>query len=422
MFNNLDSSIASISEDQLNELFGDTPASTVNANTLIGAKTTPEKTKEEDKAPNNNQNDDLGLIEKVEDIDSLLDDEEVEKGKDKEEEEDKKEKSPKKADTKAKTKEDKKVEDDKNEDADTDDTDTEEDVAVKEVLKSTVDFLIDKGLWLDFEGREDLEIDAKTYAELTAKQDEVRISQRFNELVDSTGAYGKAIINFVKNGGNPDEVIDLFKEQKQIESFDINTEDGKKSTISKYYKDILNWKPERIERHIAGLIAKEELETEATEVHELYEQHTQEQLEKINKEQEVYLQQQKQKEAIFEENISTTIKSRKDLTEREKKFLEQSILQRKHKLPTGQTVSDFYVKFAEMQADPQQYVDFVNFVMNKENYLNKIKKDITNQAVDKTFNFVKGNTAVSNKKGSSHDNVKRQEKAIADFDFGLGRR
>jgi hypothetical protein len=43
----------------------------------------------------------------------------------------------------------------------------------------------------------------------------------FEELLDSTGVYGKAIIGHIKNGGNPDEIIDIFKEQKALQSLDL---------------------------------------------------------------------------------------------------------------------------------------------------------------------------------------------------------
>ncbi len=88
----------------------------------------------------------------------------------------------------------------------------------KVILKNTVNFLIEKGIWQDFDGRDDLELDEETYAELAVKQDEARLTDKFNELVDSTGDYGEAIISHIKNGGNPDEIIDIFKEQKQVGS------------------------------------------------------------------------------------------------------------------------------------------------------------------------------------------------------------
>jgi hypothetical protein len=87
-----------------------------------------------------------------------------------------------------------------------------------------------------------------------AEQDRLRVEGMFGELVDSTGPFGKAIIDFVKNGGNPDEIIDLFKEQKQVESISIENADGQKDIIKHYYSEVLGWKPEKIEKYLSGLI------------------------------------------------------------------------------------------------------------------------------------------------------------------------
>ena len=48
-------------------------------------------------------------------------------------------------------------------------TTEEKSTEVLGVLKSTVDYLIESGAWVDFEGREDLEVTEEVYAKLAAE-------------------------------------------------------------------------------------------------------------------------------------------------------------------------------------------------------------------------------------------------------------
>ena len=407
------SSIATLSEDDFNSLFEEVPANSVNANTIVGGK----EKKEEDPIKKVGEDEvvviahDGNDIETIENIDSLFEDGTEDNTDAKKEEGDDKTKSPDDSKASKAKKPEEKVEQSDDEKAN-----------VNGVLKSTVDYLISKGHWLDFEGREELEVNDEVYAELAAKQDEARLTSMFNELIDSTGPYGKAIINFAKEGGNPEEIIDIFKEQKQIENFDTSSEDGQKALIDKYYSEVLNWKSEKIKRHITTLISGNELDTEVSDIKALYEDHSMKELQRVNKEQEEFRQKQKNIEDNFKKNITSVISSNKDLTDRERRELQSSILDYKHKLPTGQVVNDFYLKFAEIQANPESYIDLVSFVMDKESYFKKRDTKIKNKEVDSAFNFVKGNIALGKNKGSSHEDVKKQDNKIAEFSFGIPRK
>jgi len=44
----------------------------------------------------------------------------------------------------------------------------DDDTNVNSILKNTVDFMIQKGLWKDFDGRDELEMDEETYAKLAS--------------------------------------------------------------------------------------------------------------------------------------------------------------------------------------------------------------------------------------------------------------
>lgn len=391
---NLENEITHINEDDFNALFEETPIKgQPKAEDLLGGKQKEDKKVKETKEeiPEEEEETEEEITE-IEDLDELF--EEKKKPV-------KKEKQPE-----AKSEED--IPDETEDSAD----------QVNSVLKNTVDYLVKQGIWADWPERETAEIDEALYAEIAAKQDEFRVTKMFSELVDETGPYGKAIIEFVKDGGDPEQVIDIFKEQKKIENFSTESDEGKKALIHKYYKEVLNWKDERVSKHISTLVQNEDLEGEAQNLKELYEDYHEKELAKITRSQEQAKREQEAREVSFKKNITQAITERKDIPENTKKLLEKSILSYNNQLPNGQKVSDFYIRFAQMQNDPKEYVDFVLYVMDKENYLKKAKTEIKNEVADNTFNFVKGNTALTKKKGTFED-VQRDKEKVQEFSFGL---
>jgi PAS domain-containing protein len=271
---------------------------------------------------------------------------------------------------------------------------------VREVLKNTVTHLIENGLWEDFDDREKLEITEEVYAQLAIAQEQRKVESLFSDLIDSTGIYGKAILSHLKNGGNPDEIIDLFKEQKQVEAIDTKTEDGQIELIHRYYSEIVGWKPEKIKKHIQNLVSNpDEMKEEVGDISEKYDEYYQEQLQVIDHNQKQAEQAELRRQQIFSQSITKHINEREDLTDRDKKNLQRAILDFKHALPDGRKVNDFYVNIAQMQQDPQKFIDLVQFVTNKEAYDNKIRSKTETRVAEKTFKFLAGGAA-ANKKGS----------------------
>jgi AAA ATPase containing von Willebrand factor type A (vWA) domain len=394
----LQTEIVDINDEALEALFNDTPEKTVSADTLIGGKEPENKDKE--KPPVTTKTPHVERFDTIEDIDFDDEDEPTEDDEDNEDEDEKKT-------VKAKEKVEK-VEDDS----------AKEKEDVVPILKSTVDYLIEQGLWQDFDGREDMEFTEEVYAKLATEQDKIRVQGMFEELVDSTGPFGKAIIDYVKNGGNPDEIIDLFKEQKSMESISIDELDGQKSLVRQYYTSVMGWKSEKADKYISNLVLSNDLETEAQEVKELYSNFYAKEAQKLNEEREAFAIKQKEAEQAFESNIRGTIKERKDLSATEKRNVEDYLLNYDQKLPNGNMVNKFYVNFAKMQANPQDYVDLVMYVMDKQKFVQKIAKTEESKATAKAFSFIKGNSAVSGKKGTTYDSIKKNEK-VTSFNWGI---
>jgi hypothetical protein len=411
----LETTIVNIDESALEQLFDETPEKTVNADTLIGGQ--------KGKASSQTEDDEVEEVEetskkkavpkqpKVKQEEAIVDlddsdiedfnDEETEEEEVEEEEEEKPKKSTKKAEAVQKTQE---SEEKKGE--------------VLSVLKNTVDYLIEQGAWEDFDGREEMDLDEETYAKLVIEQDKRRVQSMFDEMVDSTGTFGKAIIDFVKNGGNPDEIIDLFKEQKQIESINIDSLDGQKEIIKHYYTEVMGWKPEKADKYISNLVLADELEEEAKDVKESIGAFYQKEAQRLNAEREEFAARQKEAEQAFESNIRSAVKERKDLTPTERKTVEEYLLRYDQKLPNGNMVNKFYVNFAKMQANPADYIDLVLFVMDKQKFVQKVATKEKTEAAANAFKFIKGNGAVSAKKGSSYEQMRKNDK-VTGFDWGL---
>ena len=294
---------------------------------------------------------------------------------------------------------------------------------VSEVLKNTVEYLVSNGLWSDFEGRESLEITQDVYAELAIKQNEHKVSEMFNELVDQTGDYGKAIIGHIKAGGNPDDIIDLFKEQKEIDRIDTSSEEGKQSLIERYYSDVLNWKPEKVKKTVNRLITDNEIDSEFEEVRDLYDRHYSDKLEEIREKGKEQERKRLENQQRFISDIKSALSEDTGIPDKEKPLIAQSILNFKHQLENGQKVNDFYVKFAEMQADPKKYIKLVRFVMNPEGFEKQIAAKQKTEASKEVFSFIKGNAAVSKAKNPqisiSDSSAPSSTKKGTDFSFIL---
>ena len=169
------------------------------------------------------------------------------------------------------------------------------------------------------------------YAEISAKQAQQTAYEIVDELIDGTGSYGKAIIQHIKSGGNPDEIIDLFKEQKALEQIDTSTEEGKQVKIEKYYRDILGWKPEKVKRQINRLIENNEIDTEFADVDELYEKHYSDKLAETQKHAQEREQEVRRKQLEFKNKITDVIDNNSNYSEEEKKLIKSSILDLRHK-------------------------------------------------------------------------------------------
>jgi len=401
----LQTSISTISEEQLNALFGDETTKNVNENDIALGKSPAVKvgnSAQDDVFSVKNTHNDIPFV----DLDNLEDLSEKKKEETKVVEKTEEELSveAKKAEKKIPS---------KKEETKVDTTPS----GVLETLRNTARFLIEKGQWRDFENSEEIlsTLDEAGYEELALKQQEAILEDGYKEKIDKTGDYGKAILEYIENGGNPDEVIDLFKEQKVVEAIPIDTEDGQKDLIQKFYTEVYDWSLEKAKKYINTLISNDELESEAQEVDTKYKKFFEEEVATLQLQQKAVEQQNREKQKIFAQTINSKLTERKDFTDKERKLIVDSIFKYDSALPDGTKVNKFYLKFAEMQKNPDDYLDLVSFVMNKQAYNDKVKIKEDNKKVEKKWSWIKSNSAVDKTKGGSFEDDDKTTKSNLDF-------
>jgi desulfoferrodoxin (superoxide reductase-like protein) len=225
---------------------------------------------------------------------------------------------------------------------------------VKVALKNTVNFMIEQGLWEDFEGRDTTEFDNDTYATLALEQNQRQVDRIVNEVLDQTGDYGKAIITHIRQGGNPDEIIDLFKEHKRIEFLgNTDTLEGKSQFVTEYYRKFNNWSEAKAEKYVKGLIESDSLDSEVDEVKDNYKSIQQEEIKELNAQQAAYEAEQQKKREETKANLTRAIDDNPDLLIDEKKALKDSLFRFNQKLENGTVVNKFLYKFTALQNDPK---------------------------------------------------------------------
>lgn len=283
----------------------------------------------------------------------------------------------------------------------------------KNVLKNTVDYLISQGLWSDFEGRDKLEIDDKTYADLAVRQAQEQAYQLFDNMVNRLGDY-KVIIEHVAKGEDPSEIIDLFKEQEKVKHIDTSTEQGKLAKIEGYYRDIIGWKPERIGKFINRIVEDKEVDDALSDIEEDYDNYYNRQLEAIEnqtKEQERLNQQRQQN---FINSIKQELDKDNTLSTSEKRMISDGVLKLNNKLADGTMVNNFYLKFAEIQSDPVRFIQLARYVLDEKSFLDKISKQESSKANQKAFSFIKGNAAAT---ANKNDSVANDDSKLKSADF-----
>lgn len=265
-------------------------------------------------------------------------------------------------------------------------------------FKNLVDHFIESGKWVDFEGREEIEeISEEDFLKISEQQDEYRLNQKYQNV----GDYGKAIIDYEKNGGNPSNLIEIFRERRDLQNINLNDEDSQEEVIRAFYEN-QGEDDEWINEYIAtqkdkgGDLFKKDaekkharlLEANKAEQKELEERQSQ-----IKKEQE-------ESQKAFHSTIRKSIHSKEDWSNAEKKDLEKFLLSYDKKLQDGRSVNGLFLKMIEIQQDPAKYIEFAKFIQDMDKYKQKVEKKAATETAKRDWKLIKDSEGEGYKKST----------------------
>jgi hypothetical protein len=192
-----------------------------------------------------------------------------------------------------------------------------------------------------------------------------------------------ALLEFKENGGNPLQLLDLFKEQQDVLSLDLSVPKNQISLIREKYKtDGLS--PEKIEKKIERLSAlgEDALLEEAEDSKTFFE-------EKYSQERESLLEQQKQRaERIKQIEYQRVTQFEAKAKELKLKGSELDILKanafQKVKLKDTQEIIPLWqAKAMQLQADPENAIELMMFLENPKKYKEAlVKQGVTSNTVN----------------------------------------
>jgi hypothetical protein len=213
------------------------------------------------------------------------------------------------------------------------------------------------------------------------------------DLLTSFGPYGKQIAEHSENGGDPDELIDIFKEEQRVQSLSVETEDAQRDVVFLYETQFNNKKPERAKKYIDSLVADKELANEAKEAKEKMEEYWANEREQLVEQQAETAKEQKkrQKESFekFSGEVTKFITGTKDIPEAEKQNIIKVLTKFDKKGPNGLPVNDFFFKFAEFKKDLPNYIDLVRFVLDPKKFSKQLKNEGKTESVEKGFSLIR---------------------------------
>ena len=294
----------------------------------------------------------------------------------------------------------------------------ESSLGIEDFLKARVLLLLKKGEWrtFEFDGKkpEDITWDEDTFEEIELQQRAWQKETLREELLESFGPYGKDIAEYASNGGNPEDLLDIFKEQQQVKLIDISTEEGQKEILYQYQTQFLKRSPQRANKEIERAIADKLLEDDAKEAKEAIENHLNDEAEAMKKEAEDAkinrLNQQKNSQIRFTADVNEILNKSEDISPDEKKEIQKLLTNFRHELPNGVKVNDFYYKLAEFRKDLKNYINMVRFVNNPERFIKTIKNKSSSAAAEKAFKLAKGSQSKKNVKTINEFDRNRSKK------------
>lgn len=258
-----------------------------------------------------------------------------------------------------------------------------------DVLKNTMDYLIEKELWADFPGRAETTLTEETWAELAEKQAIHTARTHLQSIVASLPEDSQRFFNYISNGGDASKVAELYIAKNNVLQLNPQTIEDKTNYVRAYYNS-LQWSQERINATIDRLKAGGDvaIESEFKEVDPLYKKIYDERIQNEERIAHLAKQDQAERDAAFTQNITNAIVSRKDMSREEKEMIYDFFVNHDQVLPDGRKMNKFFAAFAKTQQSIPDYLELGEFLLDKEKYLTRKLQGKQTTAVNKGFSFL----------------------------------
>jgi len=261
--------------------------------------------------------------------------------------------------------------------------------------QATAEKLIKDGFWEDFEGREDLDIDAETFKQLSSQQDKWKKENLKGAIFSTLDPAEQEYLEYKKMGGDLDSYYKSRSKLNRAENLNIETQEGKVSAIYTYYKNFVGWDDNKIQKFISKLDNNDLLEEAETSIGKVQE-HLR------GKHQQMLLrQQQAQKQrqdaiSSYKKNVRTVLKEQKIADTQARQIVKSLTEVNKD---TGFTdIDKAYVAFRN---DPQRSVLLYQFLTDPQSFIENVSQQKQQEERKKLFFELKKKGNTSEKKDFS---------------------
>lgn len=258
--------------------------------------------------------------------------------------------------------------------------------------------LVEAGIWDEFEVEleEGQEFDKEVYENLKKQQKEAKEEKLKEKVLSGLSKDEKEFIEFKKNVNNDPNALKLYVQsinnKEASERIDISTDSGKKLAVKIYYKEVVGWSDDKIEKHISRAEKDLELDEEAEMAESKIKTIVKEKHDKIVKEAEERAKEAEKKAQEYNESIEKTLKEQgydnkkikavlKDITERDEVGLS--------------SIDKLYLKAI---STPEKVTKLLEFLSDEEEFVNKIAKKKESEAADKVYKKIKFKKTTPNSK------------------------
>jgi hypothetical protein len=305
--------------------------------------------------------------------------------------------------------------DDRDDNEDTGDEPDEE--TTKLMLSSTYQHLVKTGVWKEVEGEgfDPNQMTSEVYAQIAAQQATEAAHEAFGELMDRTGKY-RTILDHALRKGNPDEIIDLFKEEHKMNALDPKLPTDQKEMIRRYHTDIMEWDTADVDNFINKAEADNELEKYERIARKGYQRHIDSTIATKNAELKRKEDKATADREAFESTMSNVIDQLKLPGDRADMF-KRALFEPAFKIAPDRTITAFQAKMMQVQNNPQEYFDLVHFIMDKKEYLHRATAKKENTQVQQQFKIKLNGGGITPVKSESNITRQRNSKEQEELQF-----